>query len=63
MLAKHWTSADKVFKPTNHLEYDFFAHYVFPFKTQRSATVSLKTDVDKILEDIKNGRFNTKKDK
>ena len=43
MLAYHWTSADKVFKLTNHLECDFFAHYVFPFETQRSATVSLKT--------------------
>ena len=48
MLAYHWTSADKVFKLTNHLEYDFFAHYVFPFETQRSATISLKTYGSKI---------------
>ena len=48
MVTYHWASADKVFKAASYSESDFFAHYVFPFASQRSATVSPKTYGSKI---------------
>jgi len=54
---EHWTFTREIFKgellDNGFSDDNFFAHYVFPFATQKSATISLKTYGSKINSELR----------